>query len=301
MVMARNLPPLNALRAFEAAGRHESFSRAAEELGVSHSAISKHVRGLEDRLGAQLFRDLSRGVALTSDGARYLATVTPALDAIGEATEYFATTAEGVVAVNSETAFAVKWLMRNIGSFYEQHPNVELDIDATSHLADIARYEAEVAIRFVSSGTPDREALLISDAWVYPYATPKLAEQIGGDARNLLNYRLLRDRPNDPWQIWFEKAGLPEIYTVSPRKRMRAVLAHQAAVDGLGVFLGSAENVAQDVAEGKLVKCFDIGFWMGSYFLMFGDGVLRRKPVRLFRDWLLSETQQFRSGENATA
>lgn len=296
--MSRNLPPLNALRAFDAAGRHESFSRAAQELNVSHSAISKHVRGLEDRLGVKLFRDQARGVVLTGAGARYLDRVAPALDAIAEATEDATGRAEGAVVVNSEVAFAVKWLMPNLGDFHEMHPDIELDIDATSQLADIARYETEVAIRFVLSGTPDRDAVLVSDAWVYPYCTPGMAARIDGRPEALLQHRLLRDRSGDPWADWFAAAGVSVLYqSIKPRKRMRAILAHQAAVSGQGVFLGSAENVAQDVAEGKLVKCFDIGFWQGSYFMMFGDGVLRRRPVRLFRDWLLSRTQQFRSDQ----
>ncbi|MEM6309382.1 MAG: LysR family transcriptional regulator [Pseudomonadota bacterium] len=294
--MRRTLPPLNALRAFEAAGRHESFSRAAEELGVNHSAVSKHVRGLEHHLGVQLFRDLPRGVALTREGATYLATVTPAFDAIGEATEVFGSAARGTVVINAETAFAVKWLMPNVQRFYQNHPEIELEIDASRHLADISRYEADIAIRFVLSGVPDRPADLISDAWVYPYAAPDIAAQIDGDPEKLLAFRSLRDRSGEPWADWFQAYGRPDLGArLKPGKRMRAVLAHQAAVSGVGVFLGSAENVALDVAEGKLVRCFDTGFWNGSYFMMLSETAIRRKPVRLFREWLLNSTTQFRS------
>lgn len=294
--MSRILPPLNALRAFEAAGRHESFSRAADELNVSHSAVSKHVRGLEDRLGVQLFRDLSRGVALTQEGAHYLATLTPAFDAIAEATEMFAAKAEGTVVINCESVFAVKWLMPHLNSFYDAHPDIELEIDATKVLADISRYEADIAIRFVLSGQPGRAASLVSDAWIYPYATPEIAADVNGDPAKLLNYRLLGDRAGDPWGDWFAEAGASHLYTPKPSgKRLRAALAHQAAVSGIGVFLGSAENVAQDVAEGKLVRCSEVGFWQGSYFMLFSDGAERRKPIRLFRDWLLEETTEFRS------
>lgn len=294
--MPRKLPPLNALRAFEAAGRHESFTRAAEELGVSHSAISKHVRGLEDRLGAQLFRDLPRGVALTRDGAQYLAELTPAFDAIAEATEAFAARPEGEVVVNAESVFALKWLVPRLGDFQARHPDIEVELEASMLLADIARYEADVAIRFVLSGQPDQAADLLSNARIYPYATPALAAEIGGDIARLLNYRLLRDRAGDPWAQWFDAAGCPQLYAGrSARRRMRAVLAHEAALAGQGVLLASGENVALDVAAGRLVRLFDIGFWQGSYFLIFGGGVLRRKPVRLFRDWLLEATAEFRS------
>lgn len=294
--MPRTLPNLNALRAFEAAGRHESFSRAADELNVSHSAISKHVRGLEDRLGAKLFRDLPRGVELSEDGARYMATLTPAFDALAEATETFSARAEGKVLVNAETVFALKWLMPNLPCFYAAHPDIEIDLDASEQLVDIDRYEADVVIRFVLSGTPDREADLISDAAIHPFATPDIAAEIDGDPARLLRYRLLRDRAGDPWGDWFAAAGCSDLYVGVPiRKRLRAALAHQGAVSGLGVLLASAENVASDLAEGKLTQCFDTGIRQGGYFMMFSEGAFRRKPVRLFRDWLRAATAEFRS------
>lgn len=293
--MSRKLPPLNALRAFEAAGRHESFSRAANELGVSHSAVSKQVRGLEHRLGAQLFRDLPRGVALTRDGAQYLAALTPAFDAIAEATEVFAARPEGEVVVNAESVFALKWLVPNLGRFQTLHPGIEVELEASMLLADMARYEADVAIRFFLGGRPDLPAELLSSAWIYPYATPKIAAQIGGEPARLLDYRLLRDRAGDPWANWFEAAGRRELYAGhAARRRMRAVLAHEAALAGQGVLLASGENVALDVAAGRLVRIFDVGFWQGSYYLLFSAGALRRKPVRLFRDWLLDATGEFR-------
>ena len=150
--MLRNLPPLNALRAFDAAGRHQSFSRAAEELGVSHSSISRHVRGLEDRLGVQLFRDLPRGLELSPDGAAYLAQVAPALDAIGDATDGLAEAPQGTVTVNAETLFAMKWLVPRLGDFTTQNPDIELRLEASRQLANVARYEADFAIRFVRPG-----------------------------------------------------------------------------------------------------------------------------------------------------
>ena len=154
--MLRNLPPLNALRAFDAAGRHQSFSRAAEELGVSHSSISRHVRGLEDRLGVQLFRDLPRGIELSPDGAAYLARIAPALDAIGDATDGLAEQPLGSVTVNAETLFAIKWLMPRLGDFQAAHPEVEVRLEASRQLADVARYEADFAIRLRSWGSRNR-------------------------------------------------------------------------------------------------------------------------------------------------
>ena len=151
--MHRNLPPLNALRAFEAAGRHESFSRAAEELSVSHSAISRHVRGLEHRLGAQLFKEAARGVELTPAGRAYLEQVMPALDIIAQATDALAETPAGRVTVNSEPLFAAKVVIPRLADFYARHPEIDVRLDVSHTLADLERYEADLAIRFAWRGS----------------------------------------------------------------------------------------------------------------------------------------------------
>ena len=137
--MPRELPPLNALRAFEVAGRHNSFSGAAVELNVTHAAISRHVRGLEKRLGVQLFKTVSQGVDLTEAGAKYLRTITPALDQIAEATTAVSCKSDRSILVSCEPTFAVKWLMPNLGSFEDAHPGIEVQVQSTPKLADVAR------------------------------------------------------------------------------------------------------------------------------------------------------------------
>lgn len=293
--MVRQLPPLNALRAFEAAGRHESFSRAAEELDVGHSAISRHIRGLEDRLNRQLFRDLPRGVALTREGAAYLAEVTPALDAISEATERLTQRAEGVVNVNSEPLFATKWVIPRLAEFQRAHPKVEIRLEASRGLADVDRYEADMAIRFLSVAGSNPDAILISDAPLYPYAAPGIVDLPLVTPADLLDYPLLRDRTNGTWGRWFELAGGIDPERVpAPGWRLRSQLAVEAVLAGQGVLLTSAEVVAHDEAAGRLVRISDVGFREGGYYLVLGEGVLRRKPVRLFREWLLARSEGWR-------
>lgn len=299
--MALQLPPLNALRAFEAAGRHESFSRAAEELGVSHSSISRHVRGLEDRLGVQLFRDLPRGLALSSYGAAYLAQVSPALEAIAYATEGLVAVPQGTVWVNSETLFATKWLVPRLGDFAKLHPEVEIRLEASRHLADVARYEADLAIRFVRPGGRYPGSALLSDAPLRPYAAPGLVPAPVASPGDLLAYPLLRDRTSGTWDMWFALAGGVAAGDVPQADwRMSSVLAVEAAVAGQGVLLISDEVVAGEVTAGRLVRVSEIGFREGGYHLVQGDGVLRRKAVRVFRDWLMAETAQWRSDEGPT-
>lgn len=294
--MSRQLPPLNALRAFEAAGRHESFSRAAEELSVSHSSISRHVRGLEDRLGVQLFRDLPRGLALTADGAAYLAQVSPALDAIASATESLSEIPKGTVWVNAETLFATKVLVPRLGDFAARNPEIDVRIEASKHLADVARYETDLAIRFVRPGNTYPGSELLSDAPLRPYASPDLVTAPLQSTRDFLSYPLLKDRTSGTWDLWFAMTGevAPEEVPQS-NWRMSSVLAVEAAVAGQGILLISDEVVSRDVAEGRLVRLSDVGFREGGYHLLQGEGVLRRKAVRVFRHWLMNETACWRA------
>lgn len=292
--MPRALPPLNALRAFEAAGRHQSFSGAAEELGVSHSAISRHVRGLEDRLGAQLFRDLPRGVALTQAGARYLAALSPVFDRIAEASEVFDQRPAGQVTVDAEPLFAMKWLIPRLSDFYERFPDVELRLQASSTIADLARYEADLALRFFHAGPEGQAAPLLSHAPLYPYAAPAVADG-PLPPEQILVLPLLRDRREDTWRQWAAMAGCPPPQGAASDWRMRARLAYESALAGHGVLLASSEIAEVDVAAGRLVQCSDIGFRMGSYHLMSAEGAMRRSAVRLFRDWLLDQSAALRS------
>lgn len=295
--MSLQLPPLNALRAFDAAGRHQSFSRAAEELGVSHSSISRHVRGLEDRLGVQLFRDLPRGLELSAYGASYLAQISPALEDIAAATEQLSEVPKGTVWVNSETLFATKLLIQRLGDFKVLHPDIEIRLEASPQLADVARYEADLAIRFVRPQNTYPGSELLSDGLVRPYASTHLLSGPVTSPRTLLSLPLLKDRNSATWDRWFALAGevAPEEVPQSTW-RMSSVLAVEATVAGQGVLLISDEVVASEVAAGRLVCVSEVGFREGAYHLLHGEGVLRRKAVRVFRDWLMDETACWRTG-----
>lgn len=291
--MARSLPPLNALRAFEAAGRHQSFSRAANELGVSHSAVSRHVRGLEDRLGAQLFCDLPRGVALTQAGARYLSALTPAFDRIAEASEMFDKRPAGQVTIDAEPLFATNWLLPRLIEFKALFPDIDIRVEANPELADVARYEVDLAIRFFHAGPKDQDAPLLSNAPLCPFAAPGLVP-LPVTPDNLMTYPLLRDRREDTWARWAEIAGCTAPKAVDGW-RLRARLSYQSALLGQGVLLTSAEVAQADVQAGRLVQCSDIGFRMGSYHLVSGEGVRRRSAVRRFHDWLLDQSRALRA------
>lgn len=292
--MSRNLPPLNALRAFDAAGRHQSFSRAADELSVSHSAISRHVRGLESRLGVQLFRDLPRGVELTVVGQSYLERVLPALDAIAEATDDLAEVPRGRVTVNSEPLFAEKFIIPRLARFQDAYPEVEVRLVASPSLADVERHEADIAVRFAHAGTLDVPSDLLSSARIYPHATPELMRKSITEPKDILKLPMLRDRTNNIWRQWFAAAGVQADELSEGGWRMKSPLAYEAGLNGLGVYLGSTECVSFDVNKGRLVRCFDIGINDGAFYLVYGSRGVRRAAVKHFRTWLLDETLIFR-------
>lgn len=292
--MPRQTPPLNALRAFEAAGRHESISRAAEELSVSHSAISRHVRGLEARLGVQLFREAARGVALTEAGQHYLELITPAFDAIAEATETLVDKPVGVVDLSCEPLMGSKWLIPRLPEFQAAHPDITVRVHATGALADVARFEADIALRFHLSGAAVGPATLFSNAPLYPYMSPDAPFPLGRVPEDLLHVPRYQDRVGDPWRTWFRAAGVNVAKVPEPGWRLRAILAFDATLLGQGAMLVSEEAVSNAVARGQLVAVSDVGVSLGAYHLLCGEGVLRRKAVRLFWEWLLDKSAPFR-------
>jgi len=295
--MSRTLPPLNALRAFEAAARHESFSRAAQELGVSHSAISRHVRGLEARLGVQLFRDASRGVALTAQGGHYQARIAPAFDVIGEATEGLADTPAGQVVVNSEPVFAAKIVIPLLSVFQRDLPEIDLRLVGSNNLADLDRYEADLAIRYAKTGHLQEPSDLLSDAPIYPFAAPGYLQDDVLRPEDLTRVPLLRDRGPNIWIDWAAHAGF-DVEVPDPPWRMRAALALEAAVHGAGVYLGASDGTHLDEAAGRLMRVSQVGFRQGSFHLLTSGQAGRRKAVRSVRTWLLEHTRDLRGAKD---
>ena len=297
--MSRRLPPLNALRAFEAAGRHVSFSGAAEELHVTHAAISRHVRGLEKRMGVQLFQNVARGVELTEAGTKFLQAVSPALDQIAAATAELSDETEARISVSCEPTFAVKWLMPRLGTFQDAYPEVEVKFEASPRLVNIQQYECDLAVRFCAGDTPGLASDMICRSPVYPVGAPKLR---GGKARprtpaDLLSYRLMHEDKGQLWQRWFTNAGIAE----TDVKRLRSpgglssLLAIEGALAGQGLALISEELAFDDMESGRLERYSELGLSYGGYYLVYLKETVRRRPVQAFRKWLLETTEPLRS------
>lgn len=288
--MPRRLPPLNALRAFEAAARHSSFTKAANELNVSHSAISRHVRGLEDRLGVHLFRKVPGGLALTDIGRQYLDAIAPAFEQIAEATEAILPYEDGIVTLSCEPTFALKWLVPRLGEFQDEHPGIDIQLDASSMLADIENHEFDMSIRYSVRPIRNLQFDLLYREAVYPVGRPALKKGVERyfEPAELTKFRLLREQGTDMWRRWFTAAGVPEPAMPRASGPLNTTLAIEAAIAGQGLALVDDVLVAAELAGGKLVKFSEVGLMLGGYFLVYRAETAKRAPVRAFRQWLLS-------------
>src|ERR1041385_7290599 len=173
--MPRRLPPLNALKAFEAAARHESFTRAAGELFVTQGAVSHQVKALETELGLKLFNRERQGLVLTEAGREYLVVVRDALDRIALGTERLLQRQNaGVLTVSTSPDFAAKWLVHRLGSFIEQHPGIDLRVSAAMHHVDFAREEVDMAVRHGDGHWPGLHVARLSSEQLFAVCSPKL-------------------------------------------------------------------------------------------------------------------------------
>jgi LysR family glycine cleavage system transcriptional activator len=288
--MARRLPSLNALRAFEAAARHLSFSRAADELSVTHAAVSHQIKALEADLGVSLFRRITRGVRLTEAGQAYLPVLRDAFDAIAETTARLRADEEsGLLTVATTPSFAARWLVPRLGGFYADHPEIDVRLYPSIELIDFARDDVDIAVRF---GRGDwsgvrAEHLLCLD--MFPVCSPALLDRPHPlrTPEDLRNHTLLHEDVREDWRRWLLAAGIEDIdFARGPMFHDTSLLL-QAAVAGLGVAIAHSALVNDDLAAGRLVRPFetrlatDVGF-----YVVCPEGAVARPKVRAFRDWL---------------
>lgn len=288
--MARRLPSLNALRAFEAAARSQSFTLAAAELNVSHAAVSRHIRELETSLAVALFERTGRGVVLTEDGVRLGHDLTSIFDQLREATgRYAPTRRKNQLVISSEVPFAAMWLIPRLGRFTEAHPEIDLVLDPNNRLVDFAKNEADIGIRCGGGSWPGVAARLLASTIVFPVASPKFisAHPLKSPA-DLAGLPLIRDDPKDNWESWFAAAGL----AARPRVDgpvLKGHLAVPAAEAGQGVVLADQIAVADALLAGRLVKPFDIEVPCRSYYFVHADGARETAAMTAFRKWLETE------------
>lgn len=289
--MAR-LPPLNAVRVFEAAARLGSFNHAAEELHVTPSAVSHQVRALEEYLGVKLFRRLTRQVRLTSEGRLYLGPVRDALEQIRLATEQIARDRySGPLTISAAPSFTVGWLMPRLSEFQLAHPDIEVRLNASVELVDLTRSDVDVGIRSGSRAWPGLRAHRLMAEELVPVCSPRLLEPAGalGKPADLVGATLLHELPRmGQWRSWLSVAGVQHPDPDRGPKFQNQVLAVEAAVAGMGVALANRRFVESRLREGRLVVPFEADFASECvYYLVYPEARAEQPKIAAFRDWLL--------------
>src|SRR6185369_15423217 len=238
--MRPRLPPLNALKAFEAAARHESFTRAAEELCVTQGAVSHQVKALETELAIKLFSRERQRLIITEAGRDYLAVIRDALDRIALGTERLLQRQNaGVLTVSTSPDFAAKWLVNRLGNFAEAHPEIDLRVSATMHHVDFAREEVDLAVRHGDGNWPGLDTVRLSSEQLFAVCSPKLLKgrRKLGKLSDVLKFPLIHMDSRADWSKWLQAVGLEGAEVIHGPVLNRASMVIDAAINGQGIAL----------------------------------------------------------------
>lgn len=295
------LPPLTALRAFDAACRHMSFAKAAEELFVTPAALSYQIKSLEEHLGVQLFHRLNRAIELTEAGEVLRPGVAKGFIALQDAVQALARLHdETTLTVTAGPAFTAKWLAPRMFRFAEHHAEIELRFVASLKMLDFVRDGVDAAIRFGTDGYPGCYQEVLIEDWVVPYCTPEIAAELSKPA-DVRNFPLIHDDSISivisgapTWDVWFARMGiLPKVGT-GPHFS-NADHAIDAAIEGGGIVLGRSSLVERDLDRGRLVAPFDAGVDVGGQFRFVCPlGRETESRTAAFLDWIRAETESLR-------
>lgn len=293
--MKRSRLPLTALRSFEAAGRHMSFSRAAEELHVSQAAVSRQIRELEGFLRTQLFTRSHRKVELTAPGRTLHRELVASFDAIDRSVSaLLGAGAPGVVRVSAEPSLAAAWLLPRLDRFRALHPDIDVALDVDSRLVSFRSHEPTLALRFSvhDRSWPGCDAELLWEAVDTPVVAPALLAAKGplASPADLAGFTLLHEENRSGWARWFHAAGLEETAFAQRGPLLAdAWLSKQAALLGHGVALGDILLVHEELASGELVQPFATVSACGAYFLVARDLAKLNESERAFAGWIRAE------------
>jgi LysR family glycine cleavage system transcriptional activator len=297
--MPERLPPLNALRTFEAAARHLSFTAAAEELCVTAAAVSHQIRSLEDHLGTELFHRSNRALVLTEAGMLLLPDVREAFARLINATRGLRRHAfAGPLTVAVSPSFAAKWLVPRLSGFRARCPDIEVALISASELVDFGREDVDLAIRYGTGLYPGLHTELLTPTEFFPVCSPKLAQgppplAAPDDLRRVV---LLHDEvptalPMVPsWETWLKAAGVTGVDVAQGPRFNTSFFTLEMAVSGMGVALAQSTLVSADLAEGRLIRLFSVSIPVELSFFLVGPPATFEKPkVKAFRDWLHQE------------
>ena len=291
--MPRQLPSLNALKAFEAAARNESFTRAAEELYVTQGAVSHQVKALEAELGVRLFSREPQRLVITEAGRDYLAVVRDALDRIAMGTERLLhRQSAGVLTVSTSPNFASKWLVHRLGRFADAHPAIDLRVSATHHHVDFAREDVDLAIRHGDGIAPGLDVTRLLKEELFPVCSPKLMR--GRHAlrkpADIAAHTLLHLDNRQDWSKWLDAAGVKDADLSRGAVFNQASMAIDAALDGQGIALARTALAAHDLICGRLVRPFSLVLPVSyAYWIVCPKATAKLPKITTFREWLVAE------------
>ncbi|WP_460452308.1 transcriptional regulator GcvA [Alsobacter sp. SYSU BS001988] len=292
--MARTLPPLNALRAFEATVRHGSLTRAADELSVTQGAVSRHVSQLEAWLDVKLLVRLRRGVEATPQGVAYAVAVRDAFDQLEAGTRRAMTKPnENRLRIKLPPTFAIRWFVPRLARFHARHREIDVQITTSHQPVDFSRDEADLCIH--SGEEPPRGAVVrrLFGEMLTPVASPGLLAAGGGlrDPGDLARHVLLcsMHRPDD-WPAWLRAAGISEVDGNTGLKFENSALAYQAAIDELGVVMAQRAFIEDDLRSGRLVAPLSLHVRTNSgYYLAYPEARAGSAAIKSFERWIVQE------------
>lgn len=307
--MDRRLPPLNALRAFEAAGRYLSLTRAAEELHVTPAAVSHQVKGLESYLGVKLFRRANRGLLLTDAGQACLPGLQEGFERLAQAMQAVRDWDESApFTVSVPPSFGAKWLVTRLDRFRQKHPGYDVRLDASMRLVDLMREGVDVAVRYGAGQYPGMRVDRLMDEVAIPVCSPRL---LNGNPplrvpADLCRHTLLhhtasyQDDSYPDWRMWLQAAGVSDCDLGRGPTFSMASMAVEAAIAGQGVALVGDVLVADDIAAGRLVRAFELSFpVLFAYYIVSPLVSADRPRVVAFREWIQEEARQSASRQAA--
>ena len=295
--MAERLPPLNALRAFEAAARHLSFVKAAKELHVTPGAISQQVKALEDYLGIQLFRRLHKGLRLTEAAQSCLPTLQEGFERLAETIRRLRVR-DRVLTVSVAPSIAAKWLVPRLDRFRDVHPGIDVRIDASQRVVDLARDDVDIGIRYGRGNYPGlRTDRLFTEQEAFPVCSPRLLAgpqplRCPDDLRShtllhIVDHTAQTDTWPD-WRMWLQAAGVHDIDATRGLQLSASSLLVQAAIEGQGVALVGSVLVADDLAAGRLVRPFELSLSVNfACYVVSLEATADQPSIAAFREWLI--------------
>ncbi len=287
-----DLPPLDALRVFEAAARRLSFAAAAEELHLTASAVSHRIKALEAQLGLVLFERLTRKVRLTPAGRAYAVAVADAIAILREATRRLASEANRPLTASVTPLFGARWLLPRLARFEAAHPGITVRITSTTRFADFTTDGIDCAVRFGKGVWPGLTAHRLMSMDYVPVCAPSLVRQgrikVPGD---LARHTLIHSEPtSEAWRMWLVAAGATGVDPDSGQVLSDTTAAIQAAMDGIGVAISDRKFIARELKQRRLVTPFDFDMPSGgAFYFVYPAGRADDRRIATFRDWVLSE------------